>query len=238
MDSTRKYGDTEAAKVAALGRTILFGGLEQSSLSALAGRAEERRLARDELLFMAGDEARGLYVIVEGTLRAFRTNQDGREQVLQVERAGATFAEVPTFDDGPYPSNVAAEEDSIVLFIHKNDVRQLCLEHPQIALAALRVLAGRLRRCTALVEGLSLHEIGQRLAHFLVTEARERGVREESGTRIDLRLTNQQIATRLGSVREVVSRAITRLQQDGFIIVKGRRIIIPDLETLAEHARI
>jgi CRP/FNR family transcriptional regulator len=227
-----------AAKVAALGRTILFGGLEESILQALAGRAEERRLARDELLFMAGDEARGLYVIVKGTLRAFRTNPDGREQVLQVERAGATFAEVPTFDDGPYPSNVAAEEDSIVLFISKHDVRQLCMERPQIALAALRVLAGRLRRCAALVEGLSLHEVGQRLAHFLVSEARERGVVEESGTRIDLRLTNQQIATRVGSVREVVSRAITRLQQKGLIVVKRRRIIIPDLEALAEHAQI
>lgn len=227
-----------AAKVAALGRTILFGGLEGSALRALAARAEERRLARDELLFMAGDEARGLYVIVNGALRAFRTSADGREQVLQVERAGATFAEVPTFDDGPYPSNVAAEEDSTVLFISKRDVRQLCQEHPEIALAALRVLAGRLRRCTALVEGLSLHEVGQRLAHFLVTEARERGVTEESGTRIDLRLTNQQIAARVGSVREVVSRAITRLQQEGLIVVKRRRIIIPDLEALAEHGRI
>ena len=225
-------------KVAALGRTILFGELDKFTLRALAARAEVRRLARDELLFMAGDEARGLYVIVEGKLRAFRTSPEGREQVLQVERDGATFAEVPTFDDGPYPSNVAAEEDSTVLFISKRDVRQLCQKHPQIALAALRVLAGRLRRCTALVEGLSLHEVGQRLAEFLVTEARERGIIEESGTHVDLTLTNQQIAARVGSVREVVSRAIARLQQEGLIVVKRRRIIIPDLQALAERARI
>lgn len=225
-----------SSKIVALERTTLFGGLEDATLRMLAERAEERRLARDEMLFMAGDEARGLYVIVEGMLRAFRTNPDGREQVLQLERAGATFAEVPTFDDGPYPSNVAAEEDSVLLFISKRDVQQLCLEHPKVALAALRVLASRLRRCTALVEGLSLHEVSQRLAHFFLTEARERGVSEESGIRIDLVLTNQQIAARVGSVREVVSRAIARLRQEGLITVKGRRIVIRDLNDLTEYA--
>ena len=225
------------SKIEAVRRTALFAGLEETALRKLAERAQERHLAPDQLLFAAGDEAHGLYVIVDGSLRAFRMSSDGREQVLQVERAGATFAEVPTFDDGPYPSNVAAEEDSTVLFISKRDVRQLCLEHPQIALAALRVLASRLRRCTFLVEGLSLQEVSQRLAHFLVTEAHERGVSEGSGIRIDLKLTNQQIAARVGTVREVVSRAIARLRQDGRIIVKGRRIVIPDLNNLAEYAR-
>src|SRR6185369_2323587 len=134
-------------KVSALGKTALFGGLEGDELRALANQATEKRLARGEILFIAGDEARGLYVIVEGAVRAFRESLDGREQVIHVERAGATIAEVPMFDDGAYPSTVAAEEDSIVLFIDKRDVRNLCLSHPSIALAALKLLAGRLRRC-------------------------------------------------------------------------------------------
>lgn len=220
----------------ALERTKLFGELDEVSLRILAERAQERRLARDELLFVAGDDARGLYVIVEGALRAFRTNPDGREQVLQVERAGATFAEVPTFDDGPYPSSVAAEEDSVLLFISKRDVQQICLEHPKIALAALRVLANRLRRCTALVEELSLQEVSQRVARFLLTEAQESGVSDGSGARVDLALTNQQIAARVGSVRDVVSRAIAQLREDGLIIVEGRRITIPNLQDLTEYA--
>lgn len=225
-----------SGRIVALKRTALFGGLDDATLRMLAERAEERHLARDEMLFTAGDEASGLFVIVEGTLRAFRTSPDGREQVLQVERAGATFAEVPTFDDGPYPSNVAAEEDSVLLFVSKRDVQQLCLKHPKIALAALKVLASRLRRCTALVEELALQEVSQRLAHFLVTEARERGISEASGTGVNLLLTNQQIAARVGSVREVVSRAIARLRHEGLIIVKGRHIIIPDLGELTEYA--
>lgn len=223
-------------KIAALQRAALFKGLDEKTLRALAERAVERRFQKDEVLFVAGEEARGLYVIVEGAVRAFRESLDGREQVIHVERAGATVAEVPVFDDGPYPSTVAAEEETTVLFIDKRDVRHLCLEHPEIPLAALKVLAGRLRRCAELVEALSLREVGQRFARFLLAEARRKGTRTEKGISVNITLTNQQIAARIGSVREVVSRAFTRLQHEGLIVVEGRRLIIPDEDALAAFA--
>lgn len=223
-------------KVAALGRTALFKELDEGTLRALAARAIERRFKKDELLFVAGEEARGLYVVVEGAVRAFRESTDGREQVIHVERAGATVAEVPVFDDGAFPSTVAAETDSVLLFIDKRDVRQLCLDHPQIALAALKVLAGRLRRCAELVETLSLREVGQRLARLLLAEARTGGERTGAGLSVTLSLTNQQIAARVGSVREVVSRALTRLQHDKLIALDGRRLNIPDEAALAAYA--
>ncbi|HET8675171.1 MAG TPA: Crp/Fnr family transcriptional regulator [Blastocatellia bacterium] len=222
-------------KVAALGRSALFSELEEPELRALAARAIERRLGRGETLFFAGDKATGLFVIVEGAVRAFRESLEGREQVIHVERAGATIAEVPMFDDGAYPSTAAAEEDSTVLFIDKRDVRQLCLDHPRIALAALKLLASRLRRCAELVEMLSLHEVDQRLARFLLIESRARGTSTAAGTAIDLVLTNQQIAARIGSVREVISRSLARLQQNGFIAIEGRRVIVIDEAALVAY---
>lgn len=222
-------------KIDALRRTQMFGELEEPELTALAERAIERNLARGEVLFVAGDEARGLYVVVDGALRAFRESVEGREQVIHVERAGATIAELPVFDEGPYPSTVAAEEDSTVLFIDRRDVSRLCLDHPPIALAALKLLAGRLRKCAELVEALSLHEVDQRLAHLLLVEGLRLGVREGSRLTVDLVLTNQQIAARIGTVREVVSRALNRLQQNGLIRVEGRRIYIPEEEVLRAY---
>src|SRR5262245_40594606 len=223
-------------KISALKRTRLFGELEEPELRALAERAVERRLARDEILFVAGEEARGMYVIASGALRAFREGVDGREQVIHVERAGATIAELPVFDDKPYPSTVAAEEETTVLFLDKRDVKSLCLAHPQIALAALKLLAGRLRKCAELVEALSLREVDQRLARWLLTEARSRGRRTADGVEVTLALTNQQIAARIGSVREVVSRALSRLQHNGLIAIDGRRIVISDEQSLAVFA--
>jgi CRP-like cAMP-binding protein len=223
-------------KIGALRQTPLFSNLSDEALRSISERAVPRRFSKDELLFVAGDEALGLYVIVEGSVRAFRESLDGREQVIHVEAAGATIAEVPVFDDGNYPSTVAAQEDTETLFIDKRDMRRLCLQHPEIPLAALRILAGRLRKCAELVEMLSLKEVGQRLARFLLSEARSQGQPSSEGITITLTQTNQQIAARVGSVREVISRAFSRLQQDGLIIIEDRKLTIPDLAVLTAFA--
>lgn len=225
-------------KMAALKRTKLFAELDDSTLRMLADRAVVRAFEKDEVLFLAGEDATGMYVIVKGSVRAFRVSLDGREQVIHVERAGATIAELPVFDGGAYPSNAAAEELTTTLFIAKRDMRTLCLAHPEISFAALKVLAARLRRCAELVEALSLREVGQRLARFLVNEARQSGARTDHGLVLTLTQTNQQIAARIGSVREVISRAFTRLQHERLIIIEGREVIIPDeaaLEAFAEQ---
>ncbi len=223
-------------KVEALRRTALFGGVGEKELKALAERATAKHLSRGDSLFLEGEEATGLYVVVEGAIRAFRESGEGREQVIHVERAGATIAEVPMFDNGTFPSTAAAEEDSVVLFIDKRDVRRLCLEHPQIALAALAILAGRLRRAAELIEALSLREVDQRLARLLLSEARLRGRPTPVGITFELALTNQQIAARIGTVREVVSRALSRLQQNELIVTDGRKVTISKVSALKSYA--
>ena len=223
-------------KIAALRATLLFGSLADEELRALAARAVERRLAREEVLFIAGEEARGLYVVVSGAVRAFRAGPDGREQVIHTEGAGATLAELPVFDDGTYPATAVADQESVLLFLAKGDVRAACLEHPKITLAALKMLAGRLRRHAELVEALSLREVGQRLANLLIAEAKTHGEKLGNGVAFDLLMTNGQIAARVGSVREVVSRALTRLQQDELIVIENRRVTIPDEGLLAAYA--
>jgi CRP-like cAMP-binding protein len=223
-------------KLAALKRTQLFKELDHATLQSLAERALPRHYRKDEVLFLAGEEAVGLFVIVNGSVRAFRESIDGREQVIHVERAGATVAEVPVFDDGAYPSTVAAEEETDTLFLDKRDVRQLSLQYPAIPMAAVRVLASRLRRCAELVEALSLKEVGQRVARFLVSEAHRHGQQTSAGTYLTLTQTNQQIAARVGSVREVISRALSRLQHDGLIVLEDRKLTIPDMEALSSFA--
>src|SRR5215467_4132538 len=223
-------------KITALKRTPLFSELDDETLASIARRAVVRHFRKEEVLFIAGEKALGLYVIVGGSVRAYRESSDGREQVIHVERAGATIAEVPVFDDGNYPSTVAAEEETDTLFLNKTDVRQLCLAHPEIPLAAVRVLAGRLRRCAELVETLSLKEVGQRVARFLLSEARQQGKKTSAGTILNLTQTHQQIAARVGTVREVISRSFSRLQHDGLIVVEDRKLTIPDEAALAAFA--
>ena len=137
---------------------------------------------------------------------------------------------------GPYPSSTAAEEDSVVLFIRREAVLRLCMERPQISLAALKLLAARMRNCAALVERLSLRDVDRRVAQLLLEEASDHGRRSGDVVEFQLALTHQQIASRVGSVREVVSRAFTRLQHGGLIQVDGRKVTISSEQSLRSYA--
>lgn len=223
-------------KITIFRQAELFRDLDEGVLEVLAKQSVVKRLQRGEILFLAGEPAKGLFVISSGSVRAFRTGADGREQVIHVERAVTTIAEVPVFDYGTYPSTVAAEEATTLYFLSKQSVLKTAIEHPQLALAAARLIASRLRRCAELVEALSLREVGQRLARLLLEEARNAGIGSEQGTRIKLRYTHSQLASRIGTVREVVTRTLLRLQEQGLIVHEGKNILIRDMDTVAAYA--
>jgi CRP-like cAMP-binding protein len=227
----------EAEKSAALKHTVLFGDLSTNELSYLAKQAVTVHFKKGEMLFLSGEEAKGLFVIIDGKVRAFQHNAEGREHVMHIDTAGAVMAEVPIFDDGPYPASAVAEEDTSALFIGKQDMCQFCLDHPSFMFKALKLMAARVRRHAQMVELLSFHEVGQRLALFLLAQSQLAGAPVSGRTSFQLALSNHQIATRIGSVRDVVSRALTRLQHDGLIVVKGRTITIPDLRALKLYTK-
>ena len=99
-------------KITIFKQTELFRDLDDAVLEVLAKHSIVKLLHRNEILFLAGEPAKGLYVISSGSVRAFRTSSDGREQVIHVEKAVTTIAEVPVFDNGNYPSTAAAEEET------------------------------------------------------------------------------------------------------------------------------
>ena len=165
----------ETGKVAALKRTALFGELSGKELAWIAERSIEVHFKKGAMLFVSGEEAKGLFVIVGGKIRVFQHNAEGREQVMHVDITGAVIGDVPIFDDEPYPASAISEEDTDLLVIEKSDVRQFALEHPSFALKALKLMARKVRRHAHLVEVLSFHEVGQRLALLLLAEAQPTG---------------------------------------------------------------
>jgi len=215
-----------------LSKVAIFSGLTESELSFLAQRAVPRHYAAGQLVFSEGEPCSGLYVVESGHVRIFKSSANGREQVLNIDGPGSSVAELPVFDGGNYPASVTAVDQATLLFVSKQDFQSLCLTHPQVALKVLRVVGARLRRLVGIIEELSFTTVRHRLASFLVRLAQREGKRVAAGTEITLPASNQELASQIGTVRELVSRNLSRLQAEGLIQMDGRSVIISDLKAL------
>lgn len=213
-------------------KTQLFARLTESEMRTLCARVSRKHFARGETLFSEGDECRGLFIVASGRIRIFKLSPSGREQVLAVEGPGSSFAELPVFDGGVYPASASALEDTEVLFVSRKNFQNYCREHPEVGLKVLAVVGSRLRRLVGIIEDLSFTTVRQRLISLLVRLAQGSGTATKQGVRLELTATHQDLAAELGTVRELVSRNLSRLQAEGLLEVDGRTIIVRDLPGL------
>jgi CRP-like cAMP-binding protein len=217
--------------VAALSGAQLFSGLSPEELNLLAARAVRKLYNPGEVLFYEGDDCQGFYVVSAGRVRIFKSSANGREQILAMEGPGSSIAELPVFDGGKYPASCSAVDECEMVFISRRDFRAFCLEHPEVALKVLAVVGSRLRRLVGIIEELSFTTVRQRLIAFLLRMAQ--ATAHGASSSFDLPGSHQEIANQMGTVRELVSRNLTRLQAEGLVHFDGRHIQIPDLKALA-----
>jgi len=215
-----------------LAKVPIFSGLSEEELGLLSQRIVPRRFSPAEIVFSEGEGCSGLYVVASGHVRIYKSSAAGREQVLTIDGPGSSIAEVPVFDGGNYPASCAAIGEATLLFISKQDFQTLCLAHPQISLKVLRVVGARLRRLVGVIEELSFTTVRQRLIALIVRLAEKTGTPSKDGLRIELTKSHQDLAAELGTVRELVSRNLSRLQAEGFLEVEGRKIVVKDLAGL------
>jgi CRP/FNR family cyclic AMP-dependent transcriptional regulator len=215
-----------------LRKTQLFASLTEQEMRALAARVIRKHFQQGALLFGEGDSCTGLFLVASGRIRIFKLSPTGREQVLAVEGPGSTFAELPVFDGGNYPASASASEDAEVLFISRKDFQNFCREHPEVSLKVLAVVGSRLRRLVGIIEDLSFTTVRHRLIALILRLAQAGGTSSKEGIRVELTKTHQDLAAELGTVREIVSRNLSRLQAEGFLEVDGRSITVKDLAGL------
>lgn len=215
-----------------LSKASLFSGLSERELAFLLEKVISRRYSSGEIVFSEGEPCAGLYVVESGSIRIFKSSPGGREQVLSIEGPGGSVAELPVFDGGNYPASVVAIEDTVLLFVSKQDFHGLCLAHPEVALKVLKVVGARLRRLVGIIEELSFTTVRHRLSAYLLRLAQDQGKKVAHGIEVTLPSNNQELAAQIGTVRELVSRNLSRLQMEGLLTVDGRCLIIRDLKAL------
>ncbi|BCS55109.1 Crp/Fnr family transcriptional regulator [Geobacter sp. SVR] len=215
-----------------LKKSLLFSGLADGDLAELATITVRRKFKKGEALFSEGDVATGFYLLVVGSIKLCRIAPDGREKVLHFVRAGETFAEAAFFGDGKYPAEARALEAGEVLYLPKQGFMELMARNPNFSLNLVISLSLMLRQFARQIEELSFADVTSRLASFLVRRADEKSTSYGGITYIDLGIKKGELASRLGTASETVSRTLRKLKDEGIIEVQGNRVVIHQMEKL------
>jgi CRP/FNR family transcriptional regulator len=203
------------------------------------GRLVRRRTcAAGEAVLIEGQPCQGLFFVVEGQVRLVRSSGEGREHVLRVLGPGATFNDVAVFDGGPNSDGAVAVGPTVVGFIPKASMIALVDRHPEVARAALKLLSSRQRTLGAVVEDLALRDVTTRVARLLLGCMGRHEHIVDQAPEACARITHQEIASMVGSVREVVQRALKELERDGAIGLERTRIRIRDQSRLERWAHL
>lgn len=213
-------------KLAALRANSYFSTLSDIVLNSLAHGTNLRLYERGETICWQGDVCTALYVIKQGSVKLYKLSPKGRELIIRVFDEGATFNEVPIFDYDPNPVNAAALEDCQLWAVDAEVIRTCIRQHPDMAQAVILNLTRNLRMLVGTVEELSFYQVTNRLARLLSRLAPEQ-LEEQH-------ITQDQLAARLGTVREVVARSLRDLERSGAIRVERRQIQVLNEELLRD----
>lgn len=215
-----------------------FAGLDSRTLVEIGRTVRRRTLAAGETVLVEGKPCEGLYFVIQGQVRLIRGSSEGREHVLRVLGPGATFNDIAVFDGGPNSDGAVAVGSTTVGFIPKTNMTALIDRHPQVAKAALKLLSSRQRALGSVVEDLALRDVTTRVARLLLGCMGQHEHIVEQAPDACARITHQEIASMVGSVREVVQRVLKDLERDGAIALERTRIRIRDQARLEQWAHL
>ena len=210
-----------------------FAKLSPAVIDALAAVATELSYTAGETIFLEGDPATGLFVLENGVVKISRVSLEGREYIMHLVGPGESFNDVAAMDGGNNPGTAIAQTAVVVWKLSRSDLRRVAQRHPELVWAFVEDMASRARYLVGLVEDLAMRNVRGRLARLLLEEVE--GTERRTVPRM---LTQEEMAARLGTVREMVGRTLRSMAANGLIEFDRHRIVILDPERLAEEAEV
>lgn len=213
-------------------RTVpVFSELADEDISRLAQHTTRRRCPKDTVVFFENDQGDSFFMILEGRIKVTILGDDGREVILSILGPGDFFGEMALLDDEPRSATAIAIEDTELLGLSRADFQHVLRDNRSITGALIKILAARLRRANHQISTLALLDVYGRVARVIVDTARDEGRRLKDGRIAFRRATHQEIANRIGTTRETVTRMLKDLERQGLIHVEGKEIVVqPDFE--------
>lgn len=218
-----------SVKIKVLRGNEYFNELPEDVLAEIAGHTQLWEYPRGGIFFWEGDPCHGLYILEQGSAKIYRLSPQGRQYIVRVLQEGDTFAEVSAFDGGTNPVNVEALETCRVWVIGSDLLRRLVLVYPQFAQKVLVNFGKMLRSMVHKASEMAFYQVTHRLAR-LIDDLSQNNPLDRSTAR----WTQEQLAARLGTVREVVARSLKELERCGAIRIEDHSIHITDRSALEQ----
>lgn len=215
----------------------LFSELSIAELRIIASITVIKPFRKNEFIFMEGEDYKGFYIVLKGTVKVYKTSPSGKESVLHIVRPLNTFADVPLFEGGCYPVSARAEAESTLMFVPRREFIAILEKNVSMCLKMLSGFAKKMRSLTQRIEELTLKEVINRLAAYLVQEVENNGRGSLPEPFIKLGISKGTLASYIGTITETLSRTFHRLEEEGIIRMEGRKIFISDYSRLQELAK-
>jgi CRP-like cAMP-binding protein len=212
-------------------RTVpIFADLQPADIESLAKLSTRRHNPKDTVVFFENEEGDSFFMILTGRVKVTILGDDGREVILSMLGPGDFFGEMALLDNEPRSATAIAAEDTELLCLARSDFEKVATKRT-ITAALIKTLTARLRRANHQIQTLALLDVYGRVARVILDMAKEEGRRLKDGRIAFRRATHQEIANRIGTTRETVTRMLKDLERQGMIRIEGREIVLgPDFE--------
>ncbi len=223
----RKYDASEALKL-----VPFFNNLNQEEVDNLSRRLVPRRFNAGQIIFHHGDPGGLLYIIGRGKVKITHSTPDGQEAMLAIFGTGDFFGELALLDDSPRSATVEALEPTDTMTLHRDEFIRYIHNNPNFSLHVLQTLAQHIRRLNNQLSDIFFLDLPARLARQLLHLADQHGRHTDEGIRIELSLTQTDLAEMTGATRVSINKALGRFRRANWVKVSGRKFTIVDREAL------
>lgn len=210
----------------------LFQALSMSELQEIDRITRMQEVKKRQPIYLPGDPANTVYLLKKGRVKIASADSSGREVTFEVLEPGEIFGELEVLEELPRETFAEALDDALICAMRREDFERHICKHPALTIKLAKLIGLRLRKIQSRIEDLVFRDVPGRLAHLLLELSKTHGLTDESGTRLHVKLTHQELANLIGCSRETVSATLARFREQGLIRIDGRAITLVDRDRL------
>jgi len=219
-----------------LANFTLFHELTDLELTNVANIAIARDWKKQSHVFLQGDPLQNVYFIYDGKIKIYKSDVNGKEQIVAIAKKGEMFPHVGFFRKGDYPAYAEVLEPSTLIAVPISKFESVLIDNPELCIKVFKVLGEKIVDLQDRLEEQILNNTYEQIIKLLIRLAQKHGIEQEDGTiLLKSEFTNKDLANMIGTTRETISRTLTKMKKDELIEVDDRGNMIVDVKILMEE---